>query len=273
MTSEEVLDRLVSAVRSGAKYRQVCPEVVRNIGRRELATRGSLKEAVKATRNKLHQVGAAYMPQRATYEQWIAELRHAALQGDPDLRAACLRVMAHHASTRERLPILETFYAIVLADLGPIHSVLDVACGFNPLTLPWMALPREATYHACDIYLDLAAFLSAFLQIVGRPATAVACNVLSNLPQDPVDVALLLKALPCLEQLERGSGARLMDGIATRHLVVSFPVASLGGRDRHMAENYEARLRELVAGKGWDMRRFAFRTELAFLVTKPSFQR
>jgi hypothetical protein len=35
-----------------------------------------------------------------------------------------------------------------------------------------------------------------------------------------------------------------------------------------MAVNYEARFQELVAGRDWSIRRFAFATELAFLVAK-----
>jgi hypothetical protein len=35
-----------------------------------------------------------------------------------------------------------------------------------------------------------------------------------------------------------------------------------------MPTNYEARFRELVAGKDWSIKRFEFATELAFLISK-----
>jgi hypothetical protein len=35
-----------------------------------------------------------------------------------------------------------------------------------------------------------------------------------------------------------------------------------------MRANYEAQFSQLVAGKGWAIRRFDFSTELAFLITK-----
>ena len=48
--------------------------------------------------------------------------------------------MGYHSSTRERLPILEQFYARALADIPPARVVLDLACGLNPLALAWMPL-------------------------------------------------------------------------------------------------------------------------------------
>ena len=111
--------------------------MIRHVGSRELARRRRLKEAIKATKNKLHQVGAAYFVRRANHERWLKELRQAASsKGRRNLREDCARIMAYHASTRERLPILERFYTTVLRDVSPVRSALDVACGFNPLAIP-----------------------------------------------------------------------------------------------------------------------------------------
>ena len=54
------------------------------------------------------------------------------------------------------------------------------------------------------------------------------------------------------------------------HVLVSYPAQSLGGKGKGMRANYEAQFSELVAGKGWTIRRYDFATELAFLITKPT---
>ena len=267
-TPEQVVEQLVQAVRSSAKYRHVCAEVIRHIGERELANRRNLKDAIKATKNKLHQVGAAYLPAQTHYKQWLGELRQAAGRGEADLRSTCARIMSYHASTRERLPILERFYLTAFREIGPVHSVMDVACGFNPLAIPWMNLPPEAPYFAYDIYEDLTAFVGEFLLVLGRPGKAEARDVLHGLPSEPVDLAYLLKAIPCLEQLDPNAGSKLLEGIKARYLLVSFPVASLGGKERHMVTNFEARFRELTRDKGWSVQRLTFESELAFLLSK-----
>jgi len=176
--------------------------------------------------------------------------------------------MYSHASTRERLPILDQFYASTLAHIPRITSVLDIACGLNPIALPWMPLAEGAEYHAYDVDRRLIGFLDEFLPIAGVPGGAHVLDVTRHLPDRGADLALVLKAVPCLDQVSPSAVARLLQGLNTPNVLVSFPLRSLGGRIKGMSRTYEARFAELVAGKGWSVRRFAFTTELAFLVTR-----
>ncbi len=242
---------------------------MRRVGAAELGKRRSLKEAIKATKNKLHQVGGAYLDGDMRYAAWLDDLRAA---GDPEaLRVVCRTVMAHHASTRERLPVLERFFAETLASLAPVRSVIDVACGLNPLAAPWMPLAPGATYTACDIYTDMTAFVGDFLALAGLAGRVSTCDVggpLPDLPSERADVAFVLKTIPCLEQVDKAAGLRLLDAVNAAHVLVSFPVRSLGGYNKGMVEHYEARLAALLAERGWPVTRFEFETELAFLVDK-----
>ena len=260
------LDRLIAAVLASAKYRAIDPDLVRRIGATELTKRRNLKEAIKATKDTLHQVAGAFQDHDMPYTRWLEALQEANPQGD--LRSVCREIMGHHASTRERLPILEELYAEVFADLFPITSVLDLACGLNPLALPWMPLAPAPTYHACDIDADMMSFLGAFLPLAGVQGTATVCDVTQAIPQELVDLAFLLKAIPCLEQIDKSIGRRLLEDIPARHIVVSFPGKSLGGRGKGMLAHYEAHFQELVAGTEWAIRRIAFPTELVFVISR-----
>jgi 16S rRNA (guanine(1405)-N(7))-methyltransferase len=271
---ERVLEQVVQAVLGSAKYRHVSPALVREIGRVELGKGRGWKEAVKAVKNKLHQVAGAYVEGRGDlasrpYERWLAELKDASLSPNgAELRMLCREIMAHHASTRERLPILDEFYSAIFEQLPPVHSVVDVACGLNPLAVPWMPLVPGAEYFAYDIYGDMMAFLGDFMALMGVRGYADTRDVIAQPPTVEVDLALVLKAVPCLEQIDRSAGRRLLDGLNARHLVVSFPVASLGGKRKGMAANYEARFWELAAGRNWSVRKLELRTELVFAVSK-----
>lgn len=262
------VEQLVAEVQQSAKYRAICPGLIASLGERELEKQ-SLREAVKAVKRKLHQVGGAYTVQPMRYATWLQELTVAHAQGEEALRATCRRIMAAHASSRERLPILDRFYAEALAPLGPLHSVLDVACGLNPLAAPWMPLAPGARYIAYDIYTDLMPFVQGFLGLLGLRGEALALDVLQDLPvHEAVDCALLLKAIPCLEQVDPTAGSRMLRQLPAQHLLVSFPVASLGGRHKGMPAHYEQRLMALLAGEDWRVQRLAFDTELAFLIHK-----
>ena len=265
----ESLAALIASIRGSAKYRDVCTEVISNIGARELAKRRNLKEAIQATRNTLHQVSAAYLNSKEHYTRWLAELSMAVQSQDSSaVRDVCTRIMSTHASTRERLPILDQFYTKILAELSPMHNIIDIACGLNPLALPWMPLASDATYYAYDISESMISFLIACLSLLGAQAHAQACDVLQSCPTQKADVALLLKAIPCLEQIDKRAGHTLLHAIQADVLVVSFPVRSLGGKNKGMVEHYDAHFRTLVAHETWDIQRFEFSSELVFLVRK-----
>ena len=264
---EADLAHLVQAVGASAKYHSICRELVEHIGRQELAKRRNLREAVKATKNKLHQVAGAYLPDETRYAAWLAELSTA--QQPADLRPICRKIMEAHASTRERLPILDEFYATLLAEVPPARSVLDLACGLNPLALPWLPLAQGAAYRAVDIYEDMMAFVREFLALplAGVRGQAEARDVLQLGPLPRVDLALILKAIPCLEQMDKAAGARLLGQVQADYVLVSFPAHSLGHRDKGMVANYEAHFRQLMAGRPGQIRRFQFSGELAFLIS------
>ena len=260
---------MVRSIVESPKYRAVSEDLIRQIGWRELAARRSIKEAVKATKNRLHQVAGAYLDSRPQYAAWTEQLEAAAQSGDErELRAACLQIMERHASTRERIGILDSFYTTAQAGLPPVRSVLDVACGLNPLAVPWMPLAADVAYYACDIYADMMAFLNNFFRLIGVRGHAQVCDLITASPRQPVDVALVLKTLPPLEHLDKNAGLNLMRALNANYLLVSFPARSLGGRDKGMVEHYTSRFLKLTEAEGWPVARFEFATELVFRVRK-----
>lgn len=263
------LAKLATAVAQSAKYRTLPTDLIHRVAAEELAKRSSYKEALKSSKNKLHQIGGAYWQTAVDFPKALARL-----QQTTDLagwQQTSQELMQLHTSTKERLPILAPFYHTIFAHLPPIQRVIDVACGLNPLALPWMALPAGASYHAYDIYGDMMQFLQQYFELAAQRHTAVVGqahhqDVISTPPQETADLAIILKSLPCLEQSQRGAAKQLLDTIQARYLLVSYPAQSLGGRHKGMPGHYEAQFAELVNGRGWHITPFTFATELLFLV-------
>jgi 16S rRNA (guanine(1405)-N(7))-methyltransferase len=269
MPPPELVDSLVEAVLAAPKYRLICRSFVERVARIELEKHASLKDAIKATKNKLHQVGGAYLGAGITYATWLEAIRRALSLGDQSaLREQCRAVMRQHASTRERLGVLDGFYREVFTHLPPVHTLLDVACGLNPLAIPWMDLPHDVEYHAVDIYQDMMDFLQAFFRAIRVEGKAEAADVLGYDFRGNYQVALLLKTIPCLEQVDKSSGRRLLDNLSADHLVVSFPARSLGGKDKGMPACYADHLDDLVEGRGWHVQPLYFETEQVFIIDK-----
>lgn len=264
------IEEVTQAVLASVKYAALDPALVTELAAQELAKGARIKDAVKQVKNRLHQSVAAYWDGRTDFATWRTTL--AAASDAPSQRTALTAILRAHHSTHERLPFLDAFYSTLFAGLGPMHRLLDLGCGLNPLTLPWMNLPADTAYHACDVDRVQMDFLAWWLAHSGRSGRAFVWNLLDGAPQDgtdePFDVALLLKIVPCLAQSDKQIGARLLDTVAARVLIVSFPAQSLGGRRKGMVATYAAQMEALRAGRPWTVERFEFPSELVFRIRR-----
>jgi 16S rRNA (guanine(1405)-N(7))-methyltransferase len=262
------VEAIVQAVSAAKKYRAVCPDMVRRIAAAELSRHGSVKTALKTTRSRLHQVYGAFergIDYKAAYRR--LEIAYG-VGSEAAVKTACREVLGLHSSTQERLPILDEFYTQIWAVTSAPCTLLDLGCGLNPLTLPWMNLPPEGQYFALDIDARRVEFLNRYFSLSGWPPLAVWQDILCHTPKSRVDVALLLKTGPTLERQEKEGTLRLLRALKTPFVVVSFSVKSLGGREKGMAAHYEREFLSSVAGESWQVIRLTFETELVFVVGK-----
>ena len=273
------LERVLETVFAARKYGSVHPGLARAIAAAELAKGRSLKEAVKATKNQLHQSAAVYFRQNPDYDETVRQLqavigsidcgRDAYAHSDNEsVRPLLRRIMGAHASTYERLPLLDTIYGQIFQRLPPVNSALDVACGLHPVARPWMPLPPDLAYTAYDIFADQIDFINRFFGVMGYAGVAVQRNALEDMSAPAADIAFLLKTLPCLEQIESGAGRRLLHQIDAPILVVSFPSHSLAGRKKGMAHHYAAYFDAITEGSGWQVESLTYPSELVYIVRK-----
>jgi 16S rRNA (guanine(1405)-N(7))-methyltransferase len=266
---DAALEQVIQGVIKNPDYKMIDPGLVKAIAATELAKGRSNREAIKQTRAKLHQVGKAYQEKGIPVSLLTKQLQQ--LPRDPfhpDCRQFSLEAMRHHRSTAERLPILENLYHDVFSRIPTIHRVLDLACGLNPLSIPWMNLPGLQQYWAIDIYSDMVGFLQSYFDHMHIPGTATVGNLVDAIPEQHADLVLLLKTIPCLEQVEKNIAKQLLDKITAPFILVSYPGKSLGGRTKGMPEFYTAQFHRLCEGKGWIIRQWSYPNELVFLIEK-----
>ena len=268
--TEPILDQVVSAVVSSKRYGTICPDTIRRIAARELEAEphASVKTLVKATKRGLHQICGAF-DQSPDYQSAYQQLEAAYRAGfRTEIEAACRRVLALHSSTRERLPILDQFYARIFQVTGQPGSILDLGCGLNPVALPWMGLAPGSRYAALDIDAAGIQFVNRYLRLAGFEPLARRQDILACPPGDPADVALLLKTSTTLERQEKEGTVRLVEVLRAPFAVVSFAVKSLGGREKGMLARYRRQFQAMAEGRPWQIEELAFDTELAFVVKK-----
>ena len=260
----EIVDRVLRS----SRYRDVDPAMLDRLAGEELPRARNADDAVKRVKRRLHQVVGAFRgPARA---EALGEIR-AAWSGDltdRPFRARVSDLLATHASTRERLPHLDTFYSGIWEHTGVPSRLLDIGCGLGPVALPWMGI-GDASYLATDVDRRPLAVVHAFLELVGQPADVRAHDAVAEVPTQTADVALLLKLVPTLDRQDSGAGTRLLRSLRIRHAVVSFPVRSLSGRGRGMERTYRERLERLVteAGRVSAVAEASVPNELMFVLT------
>ncbi len=263
------VEAIVAELARNRKYRAVgiSQDTIRDIVLSELARQPNTKAAVQAARKKLHEVVALYLGD-PDYDDAEAQVANACATGDPaTIRAACAAIMEAHDSTRERLPLLESFYPRVFAVTGVPQTVLDLACGLNPLAIPWMGLPAGARYYAYDIHQRRVDFLNRALTLLGVRGAAIFRDILVAPPQESGDVALLLKEIHRMEKRRRGIVLPLLDALDARWIVLSSPTRSRTGR-HVVKEVYREQVHSILAARPWPITEIEFANELVYCIAK-----
>ena len=240
---------IVERVRRSSRYRDVDPHLLGRLAAEELPRARNTDDAVKRVKRRLHQAVGAFRGERRAD---LLEAVRASWRGDvtdATFRAACAHVMRSHASTRERVPYLDTLYMRIWEATGVPATLLDVGCGLGPMSVPWMGI-GDATYLARDVDERPLATVREFFALIGQPHSVVTTDAVAAVPGERADVALLLKLVPTLDRQDPDASGRLLRGLAVRHAVVTFPARSLGGRGKGMERTYRERLDRLVGESG-----------------------
>ena len=266
MSAAPDVDSIVSRVQRTAKYAPLCESVIRRAARQAASRYRTSKEAEKATRRRLHQVYGAYLE-----DEWLALLSQAVDgmrdEDRADPRSFCRPLLDLHASTRERVHDVDDLFGEIFEQTGPPSRILDLACGLNPIAIPWMGLAEACHYTAVDLHAGLSDTLSRFFGALGVRGEVV-CGDALDWSDFQVDVVMMLTVLPCLARQEKDADLAILRRIQSPWVVVSYPARSLSGRDVGMSAHYEARLRQIAERCGRDVTTIDRSTERVYVMGK-----
>jgi 16S rRNA (guanine(1405)-N(7))-methyltransferase len=248
---EELAHRTVERLRTAPKYRQIHIDTITDIVAHEAAHAVSDADLERRARLKLHKVSAGYLLS-ARPSRMLRGLDEAVAAGPEALKAWCRAVLARHISTAERLASLDHLYPTILGLTGPVSSIADLACALNPFTVPWLRAATAATYTGYDLNLSYIEAGTRFLEATDSGATMRHRDVLIRPGEIRADVALLLKTYHCIENRRYGAALRLVEGLETRYVVVSFPSRTMSGRAAPFVRGYVEQLASLADRRGWE---------------------
>jgi 16S rRNA (guanine(1405)-N(7))-methyltransferase len=266
--NNDELDALVDKIKASRKYSNTCEDTIRDVAKKALSSHKRRKDALKAAKTMLHRIQTSYL-RNIHFEDELENLANLYSNGDMDgVKSVCLKLMQEHASTRERIPILDDFYREIFAVTGVPKRILDVASGIHPLSIPWMGLPGDIVYRAYEIDQELVKRLNRFFEIIGFEPLARLQDVICTPPVEAGDLAFAMKIVPCMECREKRASIRLLKELSVQYLVVTFPVKSLSGRSRNMTSFYSNLFDDMVSEHEWKVVKISIQKELVFVVDK-----
>jgi len=263
------LDQLTGLILQNRKYLElnIPREMVIDLIKHEKAAGLEEKAVLKNVRRKMHNIVAPYLgdPNYADAIHWL----EVAYQSNnvEKIKQACTRILKEHASTRERIPYLKDFYEQIFAICGKPGSILDLACGLNPISLLWMNLPSSTDYYAFDIHTPRVNFINQFLVLAGKQPLAEVRDVLVRPPEIRSDIVFFFKEAHRLEQRRKGANRELWRALNVNTLFVSLPSSSLSGQ-HDLSGQMRRLVQNAIQGLTWSMQEIKIGNELVFCIKK-----
>lgn len=175
-----------------------------------------IKTIVKHVRNKARDIYGIYQIKAHTRQQLLDKKDFEGL-------------LRTHLSVKERLNDYTELYTLLDKEVD-LSSVMDIACGLNPLTFKWMPkIPK--TIIAVEMSKLDADFLQKCFDTFGIKAKAYGIDAsydhqaLHDL--GAVKTVFLFKALDVLEKQHKNSTYVLLQHLQTQSIVVSFTTVNI----------------------------------------------
>jgi len=180
------------------------------------------------------------------------------------------KMLSLHKSTKERLPYYPEIYEKIWPITGEPKTILDIACGLNPFSYPYLKIKPK--YIATELASDDCLFLEEYFKRLKIDGVSLAFdllgkNALAMLKSLKADVCFLFKTLDSLETIERDISEKIIKAINCKWLVISFPTVSLGGK-KSIKQERRIWLERILEKMKLKYEKFAVSNEVFYVVEK-----
>ncbi len=230
-TSHFEPEKLIDTLRSSRKYRDL--DLPYDFLHDVLLTEsGNSQDATMIEakfRKKVHEVIAPYL-ETINYTKEAAALQEF-FQEHPlsSSREYCTSILSRHSSTQERLQHLDQLYPALFDITGKPRLLVDLACGLNPFSLPWMGLDTATRYFAYDIHKPRVDLVNQFFSIMGFEPLAIHQDFLLHPPGLIPDVTFIFKEIHRIEKRKAGAVKAFLGAYRSVWVILSLPDTDLKG--------------------------------------------
>jgi 16S rRNA (guanine(1405)-N(7))-methyltransferase len=233
-----------------------------------VASRYPEKQIEEKSKQLLHQIWGAYYSSRPDFKKLLNKIT-VSLEDSTNIKDVLLPILMIHQSSKERIPVLDSFYKKIFEITGIPKSIIDHGCGLNPLTFPWMDLPPSTSYQSFDIDSDEVQFLNHILPLIGAKNASAQLGDIFQSNFEYADIIFILKIIPLLEHQQKAITSELIQKQNCKFLVVSFPTKTIGGQNKGMQLNYSYNFENILKEAGLKtFHKLDFSNELVYIIDK-----
>lgn len=262
---------IVSKIKKSKKYSGITTEVIaREVSEfiKRVPGYERLKESfiLKQIKTRLHKIYGSFQTTKKTKAKKLLD-KYAETKDNKILR----EIMETNISTKERLGSYGWVYGEIFKRTKDIDSIMDLGCGLNPLSFPYMEPENDIKYYAYDINENDLEIVREFFNIY-RTDNIVSAIDLKN-PEEarklsPADICLMFKLL---DPLEKSSGNHKLSeelikilSAKCRYIVVSFSTKTLSGKK--MNHPYRGWIERMLSRIGMKFETFSTDNEIFYFI-------
>lgn len=238
---KKLIENLLGYVKKNKKYRFISDDLIKeeivkyfkinpkSIKFLDKTKSEKFKGIVKAIRSRLHLIyGSFQTGSRNKREICLNEIK-----GKGDYKAHN-KILSTSVSSKERLKGYNKLYREIFKITGKPKKILDLGCGLNPVSYPYMGLD-ELRYYAYDIDKEDCNFLNQYFSLMkkysrlkGKAYVVNLKNSFKKLPK--ADVCFMFKVLDPLEEKGHKLSEKIIKSLDCKYIIVSFSTKTVSGR-------------------------------------------
>ncbi len=262
------LDLFLRQDAKAAKYLRSSEVNVRN---------SEFKRVVKTVRGRLRRYHGLFVGSERDYDSFRKKFDD--VKGFVGLKKVALEALETHVSSKERMDDYGFVWKEIFASCGQVNSVIDLGCGFNPLSLVYLSKGKKGlgdlNYYAYDINKDEKKLLSGFFArlseiVPGFKGKSAILDLFdfAKIPKLPKsDLCLMFKVT---DHLDKGKGhkntEKVVVAVPSRFVALSFPtVTRMGKPMKYPKRNWVKLMCERL---GYVVSSFQTSNELFYVIEK-----
>lgn len=278
IVDDRIIDRLIEDIRDKPTLKNLSTEFCADKLRKYLSNRMSVLTKLSNPRSKEYRLAVRHVRQKSHEIYEVFQTKEVPKRAGLLLRIEHfipdehLPILRTHLSTRERIPFYPHLYDLLFTVTGYPKSILDIGCGLNPFSLPFMHLDVDGLFYtASDLGGEDLFLIRKYFERIGLlEGKTFACNLITDheqLKKHPADICFAFKLFDVLETQKENITYKILSSLRCTYLIASFPLHSISqGTMRRTKVSYFERM---VKKMGFACKNIFFENELFYIVHKP----